>query len=118
MRKIIQYYSETKYERSVALCDDGTLWFVNLLGQWEQCPEIPQDSAEPTVINKRADHVIWGNVVDASDSPLIIRIGNCSYRMRGMRVPIKGELYIADNGIAIYVSDGLITDARMIVEEI
>jgi hypothetical protein len=114
MRKIIQYYPETKYERPAALCDDGTLWGINSLDEWEQFSEIPQDSA----VNKSRKDKICGNVVNASDSSFIIRFDGCNYRMCGMGVPEIGKLFIADSGKSICISDGSIFNARMILEEI
>lgn len=118
MRKIIQYYPETKYERPAALCDDGTLWGINSINEWEQFPEIPQDSAESSGINKSNNDKICGNVVNASDSSLIIRFDGCIYRMCGMRIPGKGKLFLSYDGESILISDGSISDRYMIVEEI
>jgi len=52
MRKVIQLHTETQYQKMSALCDDGSMWYLETSNKkWERMPDVPQDeetkSGEP-----------------------------------------------------------------------
>lgn len=109
MRKIIQYYPETKYERTIALCDDGTLWWLNSIYEWEQFPEIPQDV--PTERSKEEER-------RSDDGKPVLLYQGKRYRLCGMALVHTGNEFITEAGEDVMLATMDMGERRMIVKEI
>ena len=50
MRKIIQMLPASEYRSLTVLCNDGSMWYLEL-GEWKDIPAIPQDAEDDKMLD-------------------------------------------------------------------